>query len=124
MQANALSAFGRTGYYTHMLVYPLLAGTYYFGYLPYTAREADKQQQKDWDEMPVKAAKVDPDLFNPFTPIPYHNNLELNYAFAHVNMRNYIDKEHLNVDDYIWKGFHDSYDHGNDKKHLYNWTSI
>ena len=74
--------------------------------------------------MPVTAAKVDPDLFNPFTPIPYHNNLELKYAFAHVNMRNYIDKEHLNVDDYIWKSFHDSYDHGDKKKHMYNWTSI
>ena len=118
-----MSAFGRTSYYTHMLVYPLLFGTYYFGYLPYTARNEEKAKKQEWDEL-LKAKKVDPDIFNPFTVIPYHNNPELKYVFSHVNMRNYIDKEHLNVDDYIWKSFHNSYDHGNNKKHLYNWTSI
>ena len=118
-----MSAFGRTGYYTHMLIYPLLAGGYLFGYKPYAAKSEEEAKKKQWEEL-LKAKPVDPDLFNPFTTIPYHNNLELKYVFADVNMRNYIDKNHLNVDDYVWKSFHDSYDHGNKKKHLYDWTDM
>ena len=38
-----------------------------------------------------KARKVDPDVFNPFTPIPYHNNPELKYAFANIKMFNYTN---------------------------------
>ena len=123
MQANALSGFGRMGYYTHFSFYPLMAAAYFFGYKPYAAAGEEADKKAKWDEL-LKAKPVDPDLFNPFTPIPYHNNIELKYVFAHINMRNYVDKEHLNVDDYIWKSFHDSYDHGNKKKHYYNWTNI
>ena len=127
MQANALSGFGRMGYYTHFSFYPLLAAAYFFGYKPYAAAGEEADKKAKWDEL-LKAKPVDPDLFNPFTPIPYHNNIELKYVFSHISMRNYVDKEHLNVDDYIWKSFHDSYDHGNKKKHLYNftemWTSV
>ena len=123
MQANAMSGFGRMGYYTHMTVYPLLAAAYFFGYKPYTAKSEAAAEKAKWDEL-LKAKPVDPDLFNPFTAVPYHNNIELKYVFSHISMRNYIDKNHLNVDDYIWKSFHDSYDHGNKKKHYYNWTNI
>ena len=123
MQANALSGFGRMGYYTHFSFYPLMAAAYFFGYKPYAAAGEEADKKAKWDEL-LKAKPVDPDLFNPFTPIPYHNNIELKYVFSHINMRNYVDKEHLNVDDYIWKSFHDSYDHGNKKKHFYNWTNI
>ena len=127
MQANALSAFGRMGYYSHFSLYPLMAAAYFFGYKPYAAAGEEADKKAKWDEL-LKAKPVDPDLFNPFTPIPYHNNIELKYVFSHISMRNYVDKEHLNVDDYIWKSFHDSYDHGNKKKHLYNftemWTSV
>ena len=123
MQANALSGFGRMGYYTHFSFYPLLAAAYFFGYKPYAAAGEEADKKAKWDEL-LKAKPVDPDLFNPFTPIPYHNNIELKYVFSHINMRNYVDKEHLNVDDYIWKSFHDSYDHGNKKKHFYNWTNM
>ena len=120
-----MSAFGRTGYYTHMLFYPLLAGGYLFGYKPYAARKEEEQKKKDWEELGdiLSAKPVDPDLFNPFSAVPYHNNPELKYVFANVNMRNYINKDHLN-DDYIWKSFHDSYDHGDNKKHLWNWTNM
>jgi hypothetical protein len=63
--------------------------------------------------MMAKAKKVDPDLFNPFSPIPYHNNSELKYVFSHVNMHNYVNKNHLNVKDYVWKDYHRSFDHNN-----------
>ena len=118
-----MSGFGRMGYYTHMSVYPLLAAAYFFGYKPYSAKQEQAAEKAKWDEL-LKAKPVDPDLFNPFTPVPYHNNIELKYVFAHISMRNYVDKEHLNVNDYIWKSFHDSYDHGNKKRHLYNFTNI
>ena len=72
----------------------------------------------------VKPKEMDPDLFNPFSPIPWHNNPELKYAFAHVNMRHYMNKDHINESDYIWKGYHNSYDHNNERKWMYNWTSV
>ena len=40
----------------------------------------------------AKAKVVDPDYFNPFSPIPFHNNPELKYVFADVNMRNYLNR--------------------------------
>ena len=65
--------------------------------------------------------KVDPDLFNPFTPLPYHNSKELKYAYAHVDMRKYIDEHtHINPENYIWKQYHDSYDHDNKRTHYWN----
>lgn len=72
----------------------------------------------------AKAKVVDPDYFNPFTPIPFHNNPELKYVFADINMRKYVNENHINVKDYQWKNYHDSYDHGNKKTYLYNWTSV
>ena len=71
-----------------------------------------------------KAAKVDPDLFNPFSPIPYHNNPELKYGFAHIHMHGYMNENQLNTKTYVWKGFHNSYDHNNQGAYLYNWTSL
>ena len=44
-----------------------------------------------------KLIKVDPDLFNPFTPLPYHNNPELKYAFAHIKMHGYLNENQINV---------------------------
>ena len=67
---------------------------------------------------------MDPDLFNPFSAIPFHNNPEMKYIYADVKMHNYITKDHQNVGDYYYKGYHDSYDHSNARQHLYNWTSV
>lgn len=71
-----------------------------------------------------KAKKVDPDLFNPFTPIPYHNNPELKYAFAHINLFGYINENQINTQTYAHKNYHNSYDHDNKNAYLYNWTSL
>ncbi len=71
-----------------------------------------------------KIKPVDPDLFNPFTPVPYHNNAELKYVFADVKMHNYINKNHINPKTYVWKDYHNSYDHNHTNGYLYNWTSI
>ena len=71
-----------------------------------------------------KASSVDPDLFNPFTAIPFHNNIELKYRYGDVKMHGYVDKNHVNLKNYIWKGYHNSFDHNDDYTHLYNWTSM
>ena len=69
--------------------------------------------------------KVDPDDFQPFSVIPFHNNMELRYRYADVKMFGYLDpKTHLNLADYRYAGYHDAYDHGNKKAHLYNWVSM
>ena len=122
-KANPLSAFGRMSYGVHLLVYPALLGAYLFGVKPYMANSAKKLEESEWASMP-KLGKVDPDLFNPFTPIPYHNNPELKYGFAHIHMHNQINENHINPKTYVWKGFHNSFDHNNEAEYTYNWTSL
>ena len=110
-------------YGLHLLVYPSLLGAYLFGIKPYMARRNQKADEAEWAGMP-KARKVDPDLFNPFTPIPYHNNPELKYAFAHIHMHNFINENHINTENYAFKNYHNSFDHENKNAYLYNWTSL
>ena len=122
-RANALSSFGRMGWGTHFMIYPTAVGLYFGAYKPYAKAQEDAVKQQEMDDM-AKARPVDPDYFNPFTPVPFHNNPELKYVFADVNLRNYVNAHHINAKDYIWKSYHDSYDHGNKKTHLYNWSSV
>ena len=122
-QSNALSFLGRMGYWTHMAFYPTVYFMYSFGYAPYSAAQAELKKKKDWEDL-VAAKPVDPDTFNPFTPVPFHNNPELNYVYAHINMRDYVNENHINVKDYMWKSYHDSYDHGNQRTHKYNFTRV
>lgn len=120
---NVLSAFGRISYGAHMIVYPAILAAYLFGVKPYMAQKAIDDAAAEWASFP-KAAKVDPDLFNPFSPIPYHNNPELKYGFAHIHMHNHVNENQLNTKTYVWKGFHNSFDHNNEAAYTYNWTSL
>ena len=122
-RANPLSALGRMGYGIHLLFYPGAVLTYLFAIKPIMAKRNEASEQAQWDAMP-KPRKVDPDLFNPFSPIPYHNNPELKYAFAHVHLFNYTNRNHLNSKEYVWKDYHNSYDHNNTNDYLYNWVSM
>ena len=70
----------------------------------------------------VKPRTVDPDLMNPFTPIPFHNNYELKFMHYHINMRGYLNENGLNCQDYAYKQYHDAY--AEDNSHLFNWTSV
>jgi hypothetical protein len=107
----------------HLLVYPALLGAYLFGVKPYMANSAKKQEESEWTSMP-KTHKIDPDLFSPFSPIPYHNNPELKYGFAHIHMHNHLNENQINTNTYVWKGFHNSFDHNNQAAYTYNWTSL
>jgi hypothetical protein len=109
-KANPLSLLGRVGWGVHFLVYPSIGLAYLYGVKPILAQRAAAQDERDWAGMP-KIKPVDPDIFNPFTPIPYHNNKELTYAFANVKMHNHINKNHINPETYVWKDFHNSFDH-------------
>ena len=109
-------------YSTHLLFYPGVVAFYQYVVAPYLKARNDASEQEQWDVMPA-AAKVDPDLFNPFTPIPYHNNPELKYVFAHINMHKFLNENHINPATYSWKNYHNSYDHNNKGAYLYNWTS-
>ena len=71
-----------------------------------------------------KAKRVDPDLFSPFSPVPYHNSQEVRYTFANINMHNYLNENQVNTKGYAWKGFHNSYDHDNKDTYTYNWVSL
>ena len=71
------------------------------------------------------AIAVDPDNFNPFSAIPFHNNPELRYRYANTKLFGYLDpKTQINLKDYTYKGFHDSFDHNNLKTYKLNWVSM
>ena len=121
---NPAAALGRINYFAHVALYPLLLGTFYFGYSSYSEKGRVKAEKDAKDAMPT-GRKVDPDLFNPFSPVPFHNSAELKYRFAPIRMHNYLDpKTHLNLKDYAFKTYHDSYDHEGKKQHYYNWVSM
>ena len=122
-KANPLSFLGRMSWSLHLILYPSVATLYLFGIKPYMARKDAKAQQDEWDSIP-KAKVVDPDIFSPFSPIPYHNNPELKYVFANVRMHNYINENHINPETYVWKDFHNSYDHDHKNAYSYNWSSM
>ena len=90
MSKNFLSTFGRMNYTLHLLCYPGLFAFYAFVVKPYNVKKAEKAKIAEMEGKP-KAKKVDPDLFNPFSPIPYHNSLEVKYNLAHINMHNYLN---------------------------------
>ena len=120
---NPLSALGRLSYTGHLLFYPLAGAFYMMVVKPYMAKSSVEAEQKEWDSMP-KLKKVDPDVFNPFSPIPYHNNPELKYVFASINMHKYVNENHINAEEYVWKDYHNSYDHDHKNAYMYNWTSM
>ena len=121
---NTLSVFGRMSYGAHMACTSLLLGSGFYLYKAYSTAAAESQEKRDWENMPQKK-KVDPDLFNPFSAIPFHNNLELKYMYADMKLHGYLDpKTQLSVKDYPYKGYHDCYDHSNKKQHYYNWISV
>ena len=109
-------------YSTHLLFYPGAIAFYAYVVAPYMQKRNEDSDKEQWDLIPP-AAKVDPDLFNPFTPIPYHNNPELKYVFAHINMHKFLNENHINPGTYAYKNYHNSYDHNNKGSYLYNWTS-
>ena len=123
MRTNTLSAFGRMSYGAHLAFYPAAALFTSYIFLPWYNARVAAAEKGEWDAM-VDKKKVDPDLFNPFTPVPYHNNPELKYVFAGINMRNYVNENHINVKEYAWKNYHNSYDHNNEKTYLFNWTRM
>ena len=80
--------------------------------------------QKELDEAMPKLKKMDPDLFNPFSPIPYHNSVDVKYATEHIRMYHYLNENQINVENYPYKNYNFSYDHDNKMGYTYNWTSI
>ncbi len=120
---NPLSFLGRMGYGLHLLAYPGIVGVYLYVVKPYMKNGEEKSEKDQWDSMP-KTTKVDPDLFNPFSPIPYHNNPELKYGFAHIHMHGYLNENHINTKQYVYKNYHNSYDHDNKSSYVYNWVSL
>ena len=107
--------FGRLSYEMHMVLYPLVGGTTYFLYNTWSQKSSAAQAIIDEEAMP-KLKTVDPDSFNPFSPIPFHNNAELRYRFAGVRMHQYIDsKTQMNLDNYQYKTYYDVYDHAGKK---------
>jgi len=121
--SNPLSQLGRLSYGAHLLVYPAVGIFYLAAVKPLLAKKKITDEEHTWAIMP-KLREVDPDLFSPFTPIPYHNNKELKYSNAHIKMAGYINKNHINVKDYPWRSYHDSFDHSNKKVYTYDWSSM
>ncbi len=119
---NPLSMLGRMQYSAHMAFYPLVVLTYVYGYKPYAANKKIASEKEEWDNL-IPAKPVDRDIFNPYTPIPYHNNRQLKYSLDHIDMFGYLNENHINTRDYRWKQYNNLYDHDDKNLHKYNWTS-
>ena len=120
------SNLGKMSYTAHLLVYPAIYLAITQLVLPFKAQMDEASKKDTMDKMFAKKL-VDPDIFNPFTPIPFHNNPELKYFHANLHRRTsqYIDpKLGFNVDDYRWKDYHESFDHNNENKWMYNFTGF
>ena len=122
-QANALSAIGRMSYTTHLLFYPGIWALWTYVIAPKRAADAVAAAKAEFDSL-SKAKAVDPDLFSPFSVIPYHNIPELTYAFHGINMRNYVNHAQINESNYVWKSYHNSFDHGSKQNYKWNWTRV
>ena len=105
-----------------MTAYPLIVLAYVYGYKPWAKSSAERAEQEAWESL-KPARPVDRDIFNPYTPIPFHNNRQLKYSLDHINMFEYLNKNHINTRDYQWKQYHNLYDHDNKNSYLYNWVS-
>ena len=104
-----MATFGRMRYSVHMMFYPAVYFAYSLLYKPYAAKSSEEAATKMWNEMPP-AKKVDKTLFNPYTPIPYHNNEQVRYSLEGINMFEYLNENHLNVKDYPFRLYHNVYD--------------
>ena len=123
-RSNALSALGRMPYAAHLMFYPAVGLFFNYVVMPKYRASGEASTQEEWDTM-CKRQEVDPDNFNPFTPIPFHNNPELKYIYANVNMRGFINRNTgFNADAYVWRNYHNSYDHSNKKQYAYSYTSV
>ena len=124
MRTNTLSALGRMSYASHVALYPIIGGSLYFLGSTYVKSSQEKGKIATREAMPV-LQKVDPDNFQPFSAIPFHNNDEMKYRYANTKMYGYLNKKtHMNLNDYTYKNYHNSYDHNNEYQHLYNWVSM
>ena len=113
MKVNALSALGRMSYGAHLALYPLLGGTAYFLGLTYHRNSQEQAKKAAIEALPAYRA-VDPDDFQPFSAIPFHNNPEVRYRYANTRMFGYVNgQNHMNVNDYTYKLYHNVYDHDN-----------
>ena len=124
MRTNTLSALGRMSYATHIALYPIIGGSVYFLGSTMIKSNRDKADVAEREAMPALLT-VDPDNFQPFSAIPFHNNTELRYRYANTRLFNYLDRNtHVNLKDYTYKLYHNCYDHNNEYTHLYNWVSM
>ena len=123
---NMKSALGRMTWGAHLFIYPSIYLVWSQVIMPYKTYLDEEDMKAQWAAL-RKKAKVDPDLFNPFTPVPFHNNKELKYYHSNLHRRTtgYID-HHLgyNTDDFLWKDYHRSFDHDNKNGYLYDFTSF
>ena len=124
MKTNPLSAIGRMSYAGHLALYPVIFGGAYFLYSGWSKSSKEKNDAFIKEAMP-KPRAVDPDDFQPFSAIPFHNNPELRYRYADVKMYGYLDKKtQVDLKSYPYKTFHNVYDHDNKKAYYYNWVSM
>ena len=81
MRTNLLSNIGRLSHGTLWLLYPGVIATYALWYKPKQAAD-ELEAKRESLRIQSDDVPVDPDLFNPFSAIPFHNNPELKYIYG------------------------------------------
>ena len=123
-QRNPLSALGRMSYSAQLITYPIAGLFYMYVMKPMYDKSVEDGKKRD-EAMYPKARTVDPDLYTPFTPIPFHNNFTLKAAHKDLKMFGYINEHHINPQSYFHKQYFHSFNHEDkDLSHTYNWHSF
>lgn len=105
----------------HLLTYPLVGLLYWKLWRPHSAQKKAAEEEAKWANLP-EVPELQPELMNEFTPLPFHNNQELRYALAKINMRGYLNKNGLNVNEYMYRNYFQPCSQ-EDTSYLFDWVN-
>lgn len=70
---------------------------------------------------PARTEEIDYNRFSPYTPIQYYVDETTKYQNYHIDLVNYTNENHLNLNTYYYRNYHDSYDRSGQNNRNLNW---
>jgi len=70
---------------------------------------------------PKKTQEIDYNKFSPYTPIQYYVDPVTKYQHHHIDLVGYLNNNQVNLDNYYFKNYQDSYTEDNSKDYVRNY---